>query len=90
MQPGRVVREQQGPDGGLGRWARTVSRRSGQVGELLSFARGGVVSRSVPGLMLFVGSSRRDSRPKPSSATFSATEVQLSGVPSPLGWAKIS
>jgi hypothetical protein len=47
------------------------------------FAAGRVVSRpAVAGEMLASGSGRRSSRPNPSSARISATEVRFSGVPS--------
>ena len=57
----------------------------------MTAARGRLVSRpGVAGLMLASGAGPRSSRPNPSSARISATEVRFSGVPSAASRAEIS
>jgi hypothetical protein len=57
----------------------------------MTLAAGRLVSRpAVAGLLLASGSGRRSSRPNPSSARISATEVRFSGVPSAASRPEIS
>jgi len=63
--------------------ARVLSSRAGQAVRSMTAAAGQVVSRpGVAGEMLASGSGCRSSRPNPSSARISATEVRFSGVSS--------
>ena len=71
--------------------ARVVSSCSGQVPKPVTVAAGRFVSRpGVAGEMLASGAGPRSSRPNPSSARISATEVRFSGVPSADSRAEIS
>ena len=68
-----------------------VSSRSGHAAKSRTLAAGRFVSRpAVAGLLLASGSGWRSSRPNPSSARTSPTDVRLSGVPSAASRREIS
>ena len=86
--------EQAGERFGYTRWAMVNlvrEHRAGQAAKSITWARGRLVSRpGVAGLMLASGSGRRTSRPNPSPARISPTDVRFSGRPSAASRAEIS
>ena len=85
VQGGQVGNGQQQPGPG-----RVQPLRPGAEVDDLRRGQGGVPAGGGRAEMLASGSGRRSSRPNPSSARISATEVRFSGVPSAASRAEIS